>query len=268
MRSAEDLIDSVVNSSHIPPRKRSEIQRELRAHIEDFVLAARAAGRDQDQIEQLVLTNFGDPGQIARGFAWVYRRERRTLRLVAYVLSSVLLASSLLAAILAMQAGLALGFGTSIAHVLASRHTLIEALDILTSVAAYLGLTALENSFQTRRFEKAAVFLMAILTVLMASCAAAGLHANFLVFGVVNGLFFRAIQIFLSRKIARIAIVMICFPLVGIGLALLRSPVSEVAFAMTCASWLIMGLGYELMTHLAARVDMALLNSLQRGPAS
>ena len=77
------------------------------------MLAAREAGRDQDEIEKFVLANFGDPAQIAQGFAWVYRHERRKLRRFAFTLSTVLLASSLLA-ILAMQAGLAFGFGTPI----------------------------------------------------------------------------------------------------------------------------------------------------------
>ena len=81
MRAADQLIDSIVNSSQIPSgKRRGEIQRELRSHIEDFVVAAREAGRDQDEIEKLVLANFGDPGQIAQGFAWVYRHERRRLR--------------------------------------------------------------------------------------------------------------------------------------------------------------------------------------------
>jgi len=113
MRAADELIDCIVNSSEIPSGKRREIQRELRSHIEDFVGAAREAGRGQDEIEKLVLANFGDPGQITQDFAWVYRHERRTLRAFAFTISTVLLASSLLAAILAMQAGLALGFGTS-----------------------------------------------------------------------------------------------------------------------------------------------------------
>ncbi len=177
MRAADELIDCIVNSSQIPSRKRRrEIQRELRSHIEDFVVAAREAGRGQDEIERLVLANFGDPGQIAQGFAWVYRHERRRLRAFAFTLSTVLLASCLLAAILAMQAGLAFGFGTPIMNVLASRHTVIEALDILASVAVYLGLTSLENLFESHRFQKAAFLLTVILTILMVSCAAAGWH--------------------------------------------------------------------------------------------
>ena len=265
MRAADELIDSIVNSSCIPSgMRRRDIERELRCHIEDFVVAAREAGCGQDEIEKLVLANFGDPGQIARGFAWVYRHERRRLRVFAYTLSTVLLASSLLGAILAIQAGLAFGFGTPIMRVLASRHTVIEALDILASVAIYLGLIALENLFESHRFQKAAFLLTGILALLIGSCAAAGFHTGFLFYGLVNGVFFRAIQLFVTPKIARLGIVVICFPVAGLILALLRSPVSQVAPAATCASWLVMGVGYQLMTHLAARVDAALLNGLQR----
>jgi hypothetical protein len=265
MYAANELIDSIVSSSQIPSEKRRrEIQRELRSHIEDFVGAARAAGRGQDEIEKLVLANFGDPGQIAQGFAWVYRHDRRRLRAFAYTLSTVLLASCLLAAILAMQAGLAFGFGRPVMRVLASRHTVIEALDILVSVAAYLGVTSLENLFESHRFQKAAFLLTAILTVLMLSCAAAGLHISFLFFGLVNGVFSRAVQLFVTPKVARVGIVVVCFSLAGLVSALLRSPVSQVGIAATCASWLVMGAGYQLMTHLAARVDAALLNGLQR----
>src|SRR5580704_10766055 len=171
MRAADQLIDSIVNSCQIPSgKRRGEIQRELRSHIEDFVVAAREAGRDEGEIEKLLLANFGDPGQIAQGFAWVYRHERRRLRVFAYTLSTVLLASSLLTAILAMQAGLAFGFGTPIMRVLAGRHTMIEAFDILASVAVYLGLTSLESLFERRRFQKAAALLAAILIILIVSC--------------------------------------------------------------------------------------------------
>jgi len=265
VRAADELIDRIVNSSQIPSAKRrGEIQRELRSHIEDFVDAAREAGRDQDEIEKLVLANFGDPRQIAQGFAWVYRQEQRRLRVFAFALSIVLLASSLLAAILAMQAGLAFGFGTPIMKVLASRHTVIEALDILASVAAYLGVISLENLFERYRFQKAAFLFTAILTVIMVSCAAAGWHVSFLFFGLVNGLFSRAVQLFVTPKVARAGIVVVCFSLAGLASALLRSPVSHAALAATCASWLAMGGGYQLMTHLAERVDAALVNGLER----
>jgi hypothetical protein len=205
MRAADQLIDSIVNSSQIPSgKRRGEIQRELRSHIEDFVVAARETGRDQDEIEKLSLANFGDPGQVAQGFARVYRHERRTLRAFTYTLSTVLLASSLLAVILTVQAGLAFGFGTPIMKVLASRHTVIGALDILASVAVYLGVTSLENVFESHQFQKASFLLTVILTFLMVSCAAAGLRTTFLFYGLVNGVFFRAVQRFVTPTVARV----------------------------------------------------------------
>ncbi|MGA3201546.1 MAG: hypothetical protein ABSF12_03510, partial [Bryobacteraceae bacterium] len=184
-------------------------------------------------------------------FAWVYRHERRRLGAFAFMLSTVLLASCLATVILAMQAGLAFGFGTPILKVLASRHTVIEALDILASVAAYLGMISLENLFERQRFQKAALLLTVIFAVLMVACAAAGLHMSFLLFGLVNGVFSRAVQLFVTMKAARAGIVVVCFSLAGLVSALRwGSP------AATCASWLAMGAGYQLMTHLAARVGL------------
>jgi hypothetical protein len=265
VHSADELIDGILNCSQIPPgKRRSEIQRELRSHVEDFVAAARESGRGHDEIEKLVLAHFGDPSQIARDFAWVYRHERRRLRVFVYTLSIVLLASTLFAAILATQAGLAFGFGTPVMSVFASRHTVIEALDILMSVAAYLGLVWLEDLFERHRFQKAAFLLVAIMAVLMVACRTAGLHINFLVFGLVNGVFFRAVQRFVTPKAARAGIVVICFLLAGFISALIWSPGSNIYRVASCASWLAMGAGYLLMTDLAARLDAVLVNSLQR----
>jgi hypothetical protein len=265
VRRVEELIDSIVNSSRIPSgKRRQEIQRELRSHIEDFVIATRESGRDQGEIEKLVLANFGDPDQIANGFSWVYRHERRRLRALTFTLLTVLLASSIFGAILAAQTALAFGLGTPIMKVLASRHTVIEALDILASVAAYLGMVSLETLFQVHPFHKAAALLTLIDTILIASCTAAGVHRTFLIMGLVIGIFSRAIQLFVTRRVARLGAVVVCFPLAGLVLALLRSPVSQVALVATCVSWLAMGIGYQLMAHFAERVDAALLNGLQR----
>ncbi|MGA3186721.1 MAG: permease prefix domain 1-containing protein [Bryobacteraceae bacterium] len=263
MHSADELIDGILSCSQIPPgKRRREIQRELRTHIEDFVVAAREAGYGQDEIEKLALAHFGDPGQIARGFAWVYRHERRRLRVFAYALSTVLLASSLFAGILAIQAGLALGFGTPLTTVFASRHTAMQALDILASVGAYLGLISLEGLFKSHPFQKAVFLLMAIIAMLVVACGAAGLHITFLIFGLVNGVFFRTVQRFVAPKVARAGIVAVCFLLAGFISALVWSPGSHIYLVASCASWLSMGAGYLLMSDLAARVDRALLNGL------
>jgi len=75
MTTAERLIDEIMAASRIPSeRRRREVLRELRAHVEDFVSAGRLSGRSEEDIERLLLERFGDPGQIAQQFAWVYRR--------------------------------------------------------------------------------------------------------------------------------------------------------------------------------------------------
>jgi hypothetical protein len=148
--------------------------------------------------------------------------------------------------------------------VLASTHALIEALDILASVAAYLGVISLERVFDNHHFRKAASLLAVILTVLMMSCAAAGLRVIFPVYGLVTGIFFRAMQLFVAPKLVRTGIVVVCFASLGLLSALRWQPDSPVALATTCVSWLVLGASYQLMTHLAARVDAALLTSLQR----
>jgi hypothetical protein len=252
-----------MNSSRIPSAKRrGEIQRELRSHIEDLVRTAREGGLDEDEIEKLILANFGNPCQIAQGFAWVYRHERRRLRAVALTLSIVLLASCLSAALLATQTVLALGLGRPIVKVFASRHTMIETLDILASVAAYMGLISLENLFESHKFQKAAFLLMAIVAVLTVVCGAARLHAAFLVFGLVNGVFLRAVQRFIALKTARAAIVTVCFLLTGFVSALMWSPASHTYPVTSWASWLALGIGYLLMTSIAPRVEAALMNGL------
>jgi hypothetical protein len=262
VRATDELIDCIVNSSRIlSARRRAEIQRELRSHVEDLVGAAQAAGRDQDEIEKLVLANFGDPCQIAQDFAWVYRHEQRRLRAVAFTLSTVLLASGLFAAILATQAVLALGFGAPIVKVVASRHTIIEALDILASVAAYMGLISLEGLFESHSFQKAAFLLMAVIAMLMVVCGAAGLRVSFLVFGFVNGAFLRTVQRFITPNAARAAIVTVCFLLMGFVSAWMWSHTYHVASG---ASWLATGVGYLLITGIAPRVEATILNSLQR----
>jgi len=202
----------------------------------------------------------GDAEQIARGFAWVYRHERRKLRALVFTLSTLLLTSCLLAVALATQAGLALGRGSPIMTTLASAHTAIEALDILASVVAYLGITSLENIFETNRFRNAALVLVAVIGAFMLMCALAGAHLRFPLFGLVTGMFFRAVKLFVTPTLARIGIVVVCFPLIGLALALLRSPVSPAALAAMYASWLVLGSGYQLMTQLAGRVEAALMH--------
>jgi len=261
----EDLINDVVGLSQIPTRKRRQaVLCELRSHVEDCVLAAREAGQTDDEIAKLLLARFGDPAQIAEGFAWVYRRERAMLRISVFVLSTLAVASSLLPAMLALQAGVAVGFGIPVLHVLASRHTAIETLDVVFTVTAYTGFVALEKLFDRNHFLKALASLALAFAVVAGTCVTANLRATFLVFGFMNGVFFRTIQVFMKSRMARTGIVLAGFALFGLISFEVMPSRFQYALAASCASWLVMGAGYRLMADLVARVDAALSNGLQR----
>lgn len=261
MRTAGQLIDDIVRSSRIPSdKRRQEVLRELQTHVEDFVLSARQAGRGDDEIQRLLLTNFGDPQQIAQQFAWVYRRERALLQLLVFLISTLVVTILISAAVMPMQAGLAIGFGIPVLRVFGPRHTIIEALDILSTAAVYVGLLSLEKLFDRRRFPSALAVLAAVSAILLAAFAASGVPPQFLIFGFVNAAFLRAIQISLGRPAARFSVGLACFVLLG---ATFFHPSSS-SLALSAASWLLMGAAYQAMTHLAARVDGALLNRIQR----
>ena len=247
------LIDEIVRAAKIPSeRRRGEVLRELKAHIEDFVACARSAGQSEEEAERLAFASFGDPRQIAMQFGWVYRRRRAALRISVFVLSTIVVAAATAGAVMSLQAGLATGLGTPLARVFSSRHTMIEAADILASAAAYLGLISLEKVSEGRTFARAAGVLSAIFAMLIALFRLAGAPWMVLVFGLAIALFLRTVQALLKSRAARGGVVLACFGLFGM---ISFGPVS-------LASWLVMGAGYLGMTHLAARVDGALFRKL------
>ncbi|MEV4413427.1 permease prefix domain 1-containing protein [Catellatospora sp. NPDC049609] len=65
------LTDRYVDTAvrRLPPRQRPDIERELRASIEDAVEARVAAGEDPAEAEHAVLTGLGDPARLAAGYA-------------------------------------------------------------------------------------------------------------------------------------------------------------------------------------------------------
>ncbi|PWU10076.1 MAG: hypothetical protein C5B51_04950 [Terriglobia bacterium] len=265
MYAADELVDQIVNSSQIPSgKRRQEIQRELRSHIEDLVEAARETGRDDDEIKKMVVASFGDPAQIAGAFAWVYRRERAIMRVCMFLLSSLAVTSLMLPPILALQAGIAIGFGTSVSNVLASPHTVIETLDVLFTITTYTGLVALEELFERNRSFKALALLVLAFAVLMGGCATVGFRVRFLVFGLVNGSFFRTCQVFIKSGTARTGIVVAGLALFGLISFEVMPFRFHHALMATGASWLVMGAAYRQMPDVVSRIDAALFQCLQR----
>jgi hypothetical protein len=229
------------------------VLRELRAHVEDFVIAARQNGRSEEEIEGLLLERFGDPGEIAQQFAWVYRRERAAAYFGRFVLSTVVVSVVMSAAAISMHAGIMFGFGLPVNIAFGSRHSAFVAFDVLASVAAYLGLISL-----SRFVHRPLAVLAAVVTAMVAVFAATGLPQQFILFGFANGALLRGIESTISKRALRIGATVGCFGV--LSTIFLHS--SQAALMTTAASWLTMGAAYHLMTHVAARVDGALLGRL------
>lgn len=81
----------ISRSDFLDAAQRREIERELRAHVEDIVEEARAQGHDEATIAQIVEARFGRPQEVAAAFRTVYARERLVLNVVR--VGSLLLAS-------------------------------------------------------------------------------------------------------------------------------------------------------------------------------
>src|ERR1700730_18434782 len=91
MSEQEMLIDRILSASGIVGRnRRLEVEREMRAHIEDIIEEERAAGLDEKEIESRVALRFGRPGEIAQEFATVYRSQRIAFSLLSYSLLAVI----------------------------------------------------------------------------------------------------------------------------------------------------------------------------------
>lgn len=264
MDPANELIERIVCAAQIPSgRRKREIERELRAHIEDYVLIASEAGRSEADIERMVLAAFGDPHEIARLFAWVYRRERAILRISVFLLSTLAGGGLISAVALALQTSWAIGSGVPIPRAVGGRHLTFELLYIFSTATAYMGLVSLEQLFERGRLKKA-VFLLALLfTVVGAAFAAFNAHPESLAIGFASGVSLRAIQVFIKPRRARIGAAIGFFALFGIASACGQSGLTTNAIGAITV-WSAIGICCHLMTHLAARVDRALLNGLQQ----
>src|SRR5215475_14299147 len=112
MSFEERLIEEVLASSGIvSARRRGEVARELRAHLEDAIEEARAAGLGEADIAQLIARRFGGPEEVARQFADVYRAERRAVYFIAFFLLAVAALIAISAFVGAVQLTVALGMG-------------------------------------------------------------------------------------------------------------------------------------------------------------
>ncbi len=83
MRHLDRTVSRIVWLARLPgSKRRCEVARELRAHLDDLAAEVRSQGYDDEAAARIVRMRFGEPQQIAAAFASVYAPERWARRIL------------------------------------------------------------------------------------------------------------------------------------------------------------------------------------------
>ena len=184
---------------------RGEIEGELASHIDDMIEEARAAGCNDREIEELVISRFGDPDEIARQFAGVYSPRLRIVRAAEFLLLAAVSLVLVLAFTGAAQAVVAVSVGLPASAVLTRGHARTE-LGVLAGLA--IGYLALY--FSARFFRSPVRLRSALLVAVCFGLAGAALQILIPPQGLVFGLglggaaLLRAVEALFRGKLMRI----------------------------------------------------------------
>jgi hypothetical protein len=78
----DHIVSRVILGAKLPGKKRRcEVAKELRAHLEDLGEEVRSRGYDDEAIVRIVKMRFGEPQEIAAAYASVYAPERWARRI-------------------------------------------------------------------------------------------------------------------------------------------------------------------------------------------
>jgi hypothetical protein len=217
MSEQEMLIDRILSASGIVGRnRRLEVEREMRAHIEDIIEEERAAGRDEKEIERRVALRFGRPGEIAQEFATVYRSQRIAFSLLSYSLLAVVSVFTVASFVYLIQYGVVLWLGLPTTPIFTRTHLGPENALLVGLTCGYLGLYFAERAFVQKRFAKA-LGLVGIVFVVAGVCLEVfdlgGAMAIFV--GFLFASFVRTLERIFARGALRLAGVLICFGIMG-----------------------------------------------------
>ncbi|HVB38777.1 MAG TPA: hypothetical protein VND92_09580 [Vicinamibacterales bacterium] len=144
MTPGQAIVEDVLRSTRLAgAARRQDVTEELRAHIEDLVDEARAAGVRDVDIPALVAARFGDPDVVGRQFSRVYRANRWLAAAAAFSLLglvSVLVACGL---VYGVQIWLTLSLGFVPTRAMSSRHWDTEGLLLAGVTLGYVALFSL-----------------------------------------------------------------------------------------------------------------------------
>lgn len=95
MTHLDRIVSRVILLAKLPGKKRRrEVEKELRAHLDDLAEEARSQGYDDETAARIVRLRFGQPADVAAAFASVYAPERLAKRILQ---SAILVTASTVA---------------------------------------------------------------------------------------------------------------------------------------------------------------------------
>ena len=148
MTHLDRIVSRVVLLAKLPGNKRRrEVEKELRAHLDDLAEEARSQGYDDEAAARIVRMRFGEPEEIAAAFACVYAPERLAKRILQ---SAILVTVSTVAVVVVIgtvQSIVAICTASSIVSTLRDIHR--ESFGFGAIVAGYCSLYAGERLFPT-----------------------------------------------------------------------------------------------------------------------
>jgi uncharacterized protein (UPF0335 family) len=142
------IVSRVILLAKLPGNKRRrEVEKELRAHLDDLAEEARSQGYDDEATARIVRMRFGEPEEVAAAFASVYATERLANRIFQ---ASILVTVSTVAVVVVtgiVQSIAAIFTATSVISTLRGLH--YELAGFCAIVAGYCSLYAGERLFPT-----------------------------------------------------------------------------------------------------------------------
>jgi hypothetical protein len=206
MSTKDTLVKKIIRSLTIPGNAaRSEIESELASHLDDMIEEARTNGCNDREIEELVLARFGDPEEIARQFAGVYKPGSGIVRAAEFLILAIGSLALVLAFTGAAQAVVAVSVGLPASSVLTRGHARAE-LGALAGLAfGYLALCfsalVLPSAVKLK-----SVLLIASAFFLTGAALQALIPPQGLVFGfgLACAVLLRAVEALFSGKLMRV----------------------------------------------------------------
>jgi uncharacterized protein (UPF0335 family) len=142
------IVSRVILLAKLPGNKRRcELEKELRAHLDDLAEEARSQGYDDEATARIVTMRFGEPEEVAAAFASVYAPERLAKRTLQSAILVTVSTVTVVVVIGTVQSIAAICTASSIVSTLRDMH--YELFGFGAIAAGYCSMYAGERLFPT-----------------------------------------------------------------------------------------------------------------------